>query len=65
LLASTESKHADGKDKGKSKDGKGRKKQKSEDGNENLVKNTTQPAKFKVTTRESWKNNFATILPHD
>jgi hypothetical protein len=63
--ASIENKQADGKNKGGSEDGKGRKKQKSDDGNCNLVKNTTQPVKFKLTTGESWKDNFATILPHN
>ena len=63
--ASTESKQADGKNKGGSKDGKGQKKQKSDDRNGNLVKNTTQPVEFKLTTGESWKDKFATILPHD
>jgi hypothetical protein len=24
-----------------------------------------QPVEFKLTTRESWIDNFATILPHD
>jgi hypothetical protein len=66
LSAPTENKQADGKNKGGSKDGKGQKKQKSDhDGNGNLVKNTTQPVKFKLTAGESWKDNFATILPHD
>jgi hypothetical protein len=63
--ASTESKQADGKNKGGSKDRKGQKKQKSDDGNGNLVKNITQPVKFKLTTGELWKDNFATILPHN
>jgi hypothetical protein len=53
------------KNKGGNKDGKERKKRKSEDGNGNLVKNTTQPVKFKLTARESWKDNFAMILPHN
>ncbi len=65
LSASTENKQADGKIKGGSKDGKEQKKQKSDDGNGNLIKNTTQPLEFKLTTGESWKDNFATILPHD
>jgi hypothetical protein len=65
LLASTESKQADGKNKGEGKDGKGQKKQKSEDRNGNLIKNTTQPIKFKLTAGELWKDNFATILPHN
>jgi hypothetical protein len=51
--ASTESKQADGKNKGGSKDGKGQKKRKSEDRNGNIVKNTTQPIKFKLTAGES------------
>jgi hypothetical protein len=42
-LVSTESKQADGKNKGGSKDKKGWKKQQSEDGNGNLIKNITQP----------------------
>jgi hypothetical protein len=64
-LAPTENKQADGKDINGSKDGKGQKKQKSDHGNGNLVKNTTQPVKFKLTAGESWKDNFATILPHN
>jgi hypothetical protein len=65
LSASTENKQADGKSKGGSKDRKELKKQNSDDGNGNLVKNTTQPFKFKLTAGESWKDNFATILPHN
>jgi hypothetical protein len=65
LSASTENKQADGKNKGGSKDRKGRKKQKSDDGNGNLVKNSTQLVEFKLTTGYSWKDNFATILPHN
>ncbi len=65
LKASTESKQADGKNKGGIEDGKGWKKRKSEDGNGNIVKNTTQPFEFKLTAGELWKDNFATILPHD
>ncbi len=64
-LASTESKQANGKNKGGSKDRKGWKKRKSEDGNGNLVKNTTQPIEFKLAAKESWKDNFAMILPHN
>jgi hypothetical protein len=64
-LASSESKPADGKNKGGSKDHKGRKKRKSEDGNGNLVKNTTQPVEFKLAAKESWKDNFVMILPHN
>jgi hypothetical protein len=30
-----------------------------------MVKNTPQPDEFKLVTGESWKENFATILPHD
>jgi hypothetical protein len=63
--ASTESKQADSKNKGGSKEGRGLKKQKSDDGNGNLVKNTTQPVKFKLTAGKLWKDNYATILPHD
>ncbi len=63
--ASTENKQANGKNKGGSKDGKGQKKQKSDDRNGNLVKNTTQPVEFKLTAGKLWKDNFATILPHD
>jgi hypothetical protein len=55
-LASTESKQADSKNKGK---------QKSDDVNGNLIKNTTHPVEFKLTAGESWKDNFAMILPHD
>ncbi len=51
LLASRESKKADGKNKGGSEEGKGLKKQKSDGGNGNLVKNTTQPIEFKLTAR--------------
>jgi hypothetical protein len=65
LLASTENKQEDGKNKGGSEDGKGQKKRKSEDGNGKLFKNITQPVEFKLTTGESWKENFATILPHN
>jgi hypothetical protein len=65
LSAPTENKQADGKNKGGSKDRKGQKKQKSDDGNGNLVKSTTQPVEFKLTAGELWKDNFATILPHD
>ncbi len=64
-LAPTENKQVDGKNKGGSEDGKGQKKHKSDDGNGNLVKNTTQPIKFKLTAGESWKDNVATILSHD
>jgi hypothetical protein len=65
LLALTESKQADSKNEGGSEDRKGRKKRKSEDGNGNIIKNTTKPVEFKLTTRESWKDNFTTILPHN
>jgi hypothetical protein len=65
LLAPTENKQANGKNKGGSKDGKGQKKHKSDDRNGNLVKSTTQPIKFKLTAEELWKENFATILSHD
>jgi hypothetical protein len=65
LLAPTENKEDDGKNRGGSEDRKGQKKQKSDDVNRNLVKNTTQPIKFKLTAGESRKDNFATILPHD
>ncbi len=51
--------------KGGDKAGKGCKKQKSEDGNGNIVQNTTQPNKFKLTTGESWKHNFSMVLPHN
>ncbi len=43
----------DNKKKGEGKDGKGRKKQKSKDGNRNMVKNTSQPDKFKLVAGES------------
>jgi hypothetical protein len=65
LSAPTENKQANGKNKGGSEGRKGQKKQTSDDGNGNLVKNTTQPVKFKLTAGELWKDNFATILPHD
>jgi hypothetical protein len=58
LSAPTENKQANGKNKGGSKDRKGQKKQKSDDGNGNIVKNTTQPVEFKLTTRESWKTTL-------
>jgi hypothetical protein len=64
-LASTESKQADGKNEGGSKDRKGQKKRKSEDGNGNRLKNTTQPIESKLAAKESWKDNFAMILPHN
>jgi hypothetical protein len=54
-----------GKNNGGGKDGKGRKKRKSEDRNGNILKNTTQPGEFKLTARESWKDNFASALPHN
>jgi hypothetical protein len=40
-------------------------KRRSEDGNGNLVKNTSQPDEFKLLPSETWKDNFALILPHD
>jgi hypothetical protein len=38
---------------------------KSDDKNGNLIKNTTQPTEFKLSDGKWWKDNSATILPHD
>ena len=57
---------ADSKTKGGGgKEGNRQKKGKSKDGNENTVKNTTQPEEVKLTTEELWKEHFANILPHN
>ncbi len=42
-----------------------KKKCRSEDSNGNAVKNTSQPDEFKLLPGETWKDNFASILPHD
>jgi hypothetical protein len=42
-----------------------KKAKKGKDGNEDMMKNTLQPDKFKLIARESLKDNFATILPQD
>jgi hypothetical protein len=65
LLAPSENKQANGKNKGGNEDRKGQQKRTSDNVNGNLVKNITQPIEFKLTARESWEDNFATILPHD
>ncbi len=65
VLSSESKQPAGGKNKGGGEDSKGHKKWKSEDGNGNIVKNTTQPDGFKLTSRESWKDNFAMVLPHN
>jgi hypothetical protein len=51
---------------GSKEPGKGRgNKRKSGDGNGNLVKNNSQVEEFKLLPGETWKDNFASILPHD
>ena len=58
-----------GKEPGGSKEpggGKGRgNKRKSGDGNGNIVKNSSQVEEFKLLPGETWKDDWASVLPHD
>jgi len=65
-METTEKKDAESKHKGgEGEEGKGRKKRKSEDGKGTGVANPTQPAEFKLTAGENWKENFSGILTQD
>ncbi len=62
----SEKKDAEGKHRGgESKESKGRKKRRSKDGKGAGVKNPMQPAEFKLTASENWKEHFLGILTQD